>query len=635
MQKKSLETVLYSTVGVIVMAVILIAFNVITSSIRTRVDLTKEKAYTLSEGTRELLGRLDTPVKVRFYCTQTDASTPHTVLLNSYARKVEDLLAEYRQAAKGKLVIEKFDPQPDSDAEDSARLDGIEEQPLPGGEKFYLGLVVSQLDAKEAIPFLSPDRERQMEYDLSRAISRVVRPEKPVVGVMSGLPVFGAPSNPMMMQMGQRGQEPWAIISELRSDYAIRNVEMDTDAITDEIKVLFVIHPKDISEKAEYAIDQFVLRGGRLVAFLDAQSLVDSRSQNPMMGQMPGGGSSLARLLGAWGLQFDTSMVVADRTFQMEVGDQGDRTQQRPSWLMLNPDAINSDDIATAALDNVWFFSGGAFAGSAAAGLKQTVLLKSSKDSQLVDGMMANFGSEGILRDFKPSGVEYALAVRLTGKFKTAFPNGKPGEITAAAEPGEQTEEKPETSLKEGRIETTVVLVGDADMINDGFSVRRMNTPFGQFAQALNGNLSFAQNVVEQLSGDSSLIAVRSRAVLNRPFTRVRDIQKEAEAKYMAEIKNLQESRNQTVTRLGELQQRKSQNQQFILSPEQQAEIENLRKMEGEIGKKLRQVEKDLRRDVVGLQRKIQWYNILTIPMAVGLVGIVLAIYKHKRTSAK
>ncbi|HYG23540.1 MAG TPA: Gldg family protein [Verrucomicrobiae bacterium] len=634
MQKKTVETILYSTIGVLVMAAILVAVNVITGAVRARVDLTKEKAYTLSEGTRQILSKLDTPVRIRFYCTQTDAATPYTVMLNSHARKVEDLLAEYRQVSKGKLIIEKFNPEPDSDAEDSARLDGLEEQPLPGGDRFYLGLAVSQLDAKEAIPFLSPERERQLEYDISRAITRVVTPEKPVVGVMSGLPVFGAPANPMMMQMGQRGQEPWAIISELQNDFTVRNVAVDVEIIEDDVDVLFLIHPKGISEQAQFAIDQFVLRGGRLVAFLDSQSLVDSQNQNPMMRQMPGAGSSLERLLAGWGLQYDTAKVVADRTYNMELGEAGDRTQRRPAWLTLASEAINPEDLATATLDSVWYFSGGAFTGTPAAGLKQSVLLKSSKDAQLVDGMMSNFGAEGILRDFKPAGVEYALAVRLTGKFKTAFPNGKPSDQDAGNSDTNAVATS-DTALKEGKRETSVVLIGDADMINDGFSIRRMNTPFGQMAAPLNGNLNFALNLVEQLSGDSNLIAVRSRTVMNRPFTRVKAMQKDAEERYMAEIRNLQESQQQTVARLNELQQHKDSSQRFRMSPEQQAEIENLRKKEGEIGKKLRQVEKDLKREVTALQRRIQWYNILTIPIAVGLVGIALAVFKHKRTSAK
>jgi ABC-type uncharacterized transport system involved in gliding motility auxiliary subunit len=642
MQKKSLETILYSTIGVIVMAAILIAFNVITASVRKRVDLTQDKEFTLSAGTKAILAKLDTPVKIRFYCTQSDTATPYTVLLKSYAKKVEDLLAEYKQVARGKLIIEKYDPEPDSDAEDSARLDGVEEQTLPTGEKFYLGLAVSLLDSKDAIPFLSPDREREMEYDISRAISRVVTPEKPVVGVMSALPVFGTQPNPMMAQMGRQpqGEPQWAIINELKGDYSVKQVEMTADKIDDDINVLLVIHPSGISDETQYAIDQFVMRGGKLIAFLDPQSLIGSHGQNPMMG---GGASesssSLDKLLKAWGLQFDTSKVVADRTFKMEVGGQGEGTSQRPAWLMLTPEGINTGDIVTGDLDNIWYFSGGAFTGTPTAGLKETVLLKSSKDSELVEGMLANFGGDSILNDFKPSGIQYALAVRLTGKFKTAFPDGKPAEKKAddadKKTDAKSAEKKPDNSLKETKTDNAVILVGDADMLNDQFTLRKINTPFGTMEQPMNANLNLTQNAVEQFSGDNNLIAVRSRALINRPFTRVKEMQAQAEAKYTAEIKDLQESRTETMNRLSQLQQQKNQNQRFILSPEQQTEIENLQKKEGEIGRKLRQVNKDLRRDVVSLQRKIQWMNIAAMPIAVSLVGIVLAVYKRKRTSAK
>ena len=636
MQKKSLETILYSTVGVIIMAAILVGFNVITGAVHERVDLTKEKAYTLSDGTRAILKKLDTPVKIRFYCTQSENPTDYSVYLKAYAKKVEDLLTEYRQASHGKLVIEKFDPQPDSDAEDSARLDGIDAQNLPGGERFYFGLAVSQLDAKEAISFLSPDRERELEYDISRAISRVVTPEKPIIGVMSPLPVFGMEGNPMMAQMGQpqQSQPPWALITALQNEFTVKRVAMDGSAIEDDIKVLVVIHPKEITDAAQYAIDQFVMRGGKLIAFLDASSQVDSRSENPMMGQMPGGGSSLDKLLKTWGLQFDTSKVVADRTFTMNLGDEGDTAQQRPVWLALTPEGINSNDIATAELDNIWYFSGGAFAGTPAQGLTETVLLHSTPDSQLVDGMLANFSSENVLKEFKPSGNQYALAVRLTGKFKTAFPDGKPEE--KKDDPKDKpAEKKAGDTLKETKQDNTVVLIGDADMIYDGFTLRKMNGPFGTMAMAMNGNLNFAQNLVEQLSGDNNLIAVRSRAVLAHPFTRVKKIEAEAEARYMDKIKELQDNRDKAVARLGELQQQKGQNQRFILSPEQQAEIDNLKKTEAKIGTDLRTVQKDLRRDVVSLQHHVEFVNIALMPVAVILAGVSLAVFKRKRNSAK
>ena len=207
------------------------------------------------------------------------------MFLKGYARKVEDLLAEYKQVAGGKLKIEKYDPQPDSDAEDSARLDGLEAQPLPGADRFYLGLAVKCADQVQAIPFLAPNRERLLEYDLARAIARIVNSGEAVVGLMSPLPVFGMPSNPMMMQMGQQGSQPWTIVNELKNDFNVKRVGMDVDKIDDDIKVLLVIHPKDITDKAQYAIDQFIMRGGKLVAFLDAACLADNRQQNQMMAE--------------------------------------------------------------------------------------------------------------------------------------------------------------------------------------------------------------------------------------------------------------------------------------------------------------------------------------------------------------
>lgn len=634
MQKKSLETLFYSVAGVVIMAVIVIGFNVITAPVHKRVDLTKEKAYTLSEGTKAILAKLDTPVKIRLYCTQNETPTDYSVYLKAYAKRVEDLLSEYRQAAHGKLVIEKYDPQPNSDAEDSARLDGMEAQNLPGGEPFFLGLAVSQFDAKQSIPFLSPDRERQLEYDLSRAISRVVTPEKPIIGVMTALPVFGSEPNPMMAQMGQQNQQPpWELLTQLQNDFTVRRVVMDTTKIDDDIKVLLVIYPKDISDTAQYALDQFVMRGGKLIAFLDASSQVDSRGQNPMMGQVPGGGTSLDKLLNAWGIKFDSGKVVADRNFAMNLGEEGDTTQIRPIWLKLTSDGINSNDIATAELDDVWFFSGGAFSGTPVQGLTETVLLNSTTNSQLVDGMLAQISGAEVLKNFKSSGVKYPLAVRLTGTFKTAFPDGNPGEKKDEA--GKSADKKSEAFLKETKENNTVVLVGDADMFYDGFSLRRVNTPFGAMAMAMNGNLSFAQNLVEQMSGDNNLIAVRSRAVIQRQFTRLKEIQDAAQERYAGKIKELEESRDQAVARLQELQQQKNPNQKYIESPEQKAEVEKWEKSKAKFSADVRTVQKDLSRDVKSLQQRVEIVNIAAMPLVVIVAGVGLAVFKRKRNSAK
>lgn len=638
MQKKSLETILYSVGGIIAMVLILVAANFILAGMRQRVDLTEEKAYTLSAGTRAILAKLDTPVKLRFYFSQSAAGSPQTTGIKTYAKQVEDLLTEYKQVGGGKIILEKYDPKPDSDAEDSARLDGVTGAQLPGGDSLYLGIAVSQLDSKEVIPFCQPNREKLLEYDITRAISRVVNPTKPVVGVLSPLPVFGGAGNPMMMmQMGQRPQPAWTFISELRKDFTVKSVAMTTDKIDDDVQLLVVIHPKDISDGLQYAIDQFVLRGGKLIAFLDANSLVDNRNQqNPMMGQMGGGGSSLDKLLKAWGLTFENSRVVADLNFKMVLGDNNDPNAQRPTWLSVTPEGLNPDDIITSQIDNIWYFSGGAFSGTPAEGLKQTVLIKSSKQSGFVEGFLANLSPEGAMKDFKPSGTEQSLAVRLTGKFKTAFPNGNPSQPAPEAGDTNAPVAAASDSLKEGKAETTVILVGDADMIHDNFSIQESQTIFGPMRQLLNANLNFAQSAVEQLTGDNNLIAVRSRATLKRPFEVVRQKEAEAAQKFQGVVDDLQQKAQEAQQRISALQAQKSdKNQQFILSPEQQAELAKLEKESAETDKKLRGVRKELAREVDALKTRLAVINIFAVPAVVIIGGIFLAVYKRKLTAAK
>lgn len=648
MRKKTIETILYSMGGVAAMAVILVAVNVLAGAFKERIDLTKERAFTLSPGTRAILSKLDTSIKIRFYCTQADPSA-ETLFLRTYAKHVEDLLAEYKQAAKGKLTIEKYDPQPDSDSEDSARLDGVEGQMLRNGEKFYLGLAVVQLDEKQAIPFLDPSRERLLEYDLSRAITRVGTSDKPVVGIMSPLPVFGMPANPMMARMGQQGQQgqqPWVIVNELKNDFNVQNVAMVTDKIDNNIKVLVVIHPREITDKAQFAIDQFIMRGGKLIAFLDPLPMMDTREQNEMLGSMPNTGSSLDKLLKAWGLSFDTAKVVADMNFKMQLGGRNGQPQDAPAVMAVTSEGLNNEDILTSQIDNVWLPYAGAFVGTPVAGLKETVLLKSTKDSQLVDGFMAHLSGENVMKEFKPSGTQYALAVRLTGRFKTAFPNGAPEDKKEndkqdadkdKKDPDKKADEKkPDDSLKETTQDNTVILVGDADMLFDRVALQPVQTLFGTAYSPANGNLSFAQNAIEQLTGDSNLIGVRSRATVARPFTRVKAMEAAANEKFQSEIKQLEDNASESQRKINELQQqKKDKDQRFILSPEQSAELANLRKQEVETRKHLKQVQKDLRKEVVSLQTKVKWINIMAVPFAVMASGIVIAFVKRRKTSAK
>lgn len=640
-ESKQFEPFIFSTLGVGAMLLILVAVYVISGVAKVRLDFTQEKLYTLSPGTKAILAKLDTPVEIRFYCTQDTKEMP--VPLKTYAQRVEDLLNELKKLAGDKIEIKKFDPKPDTDAEDSARLDGLEGQMVGLNDKIYLGLAVSQLDAKAAIPFLSPEREKLLEYDLARAITRVANTAKPVVGVMTPLPVMGE-FNPMMMRMGQmQRQEPWVFVSELKRDFEVKQVEMTVEEIPSDVKVLVVVHPKGITEKAQYAIDQFLLKGGKLVAFLDPFSLVDSRNTPPGMNQFQAAsqsGSTLDKLLKGWGVEFDQNKVVADMNFITRINRNG-RSESAPAFLTMTQEGLNNDDVVTSQIDSVWIPFSGAFTGTPVEGLKQTVLLRSTKASQLVDRFMAEFSGDQTVKDFANSGKEQALAVRLTGKFKTAFPDGKPKDASAEKpeekKEGEKQDEKPaaDSSLKEAASEGVVILVGDTDLLFDQFSVQ-IQEFFGQrIIIPRNGNLNLVQNVVEQLAGDSNLIGVRSRATMNRPFTLVRQMQAQAEERYRNKIKDLEKSLSDTQTRLNELQKSKEGNQRFILSPEQQAEINSFKAKQAEVNRELRKERRNLRRDIDSLENRLKWVNIAGMPFLVAISGVSLALIKRKRTAAK
>src|SRR5882672_2375203 len=376
MQKKT-ENLLYSAGGIAAVFAILVLLNLVVGAVRGRVDLTQGKLYTLSEGTRAVLDKLEAPVKIRLYFSQGDNNVP--LPIKAYGRRVEDLLAEFRQAAHGKILLEKLDPQPDSDAEDSATLEGVEAQAMPSGDKFYLGLSVSYADQKLALPALALDREPLLEYDLTRAIARATVTAKPVVGVMSALPVFGMPPSPMT---GGQPLEPQVFVGELRRDYTVKRVSLDADRIDDDVRVLLVIHPRGISDKAQYALDQFVLRGGKLIALLDPSAYFDQLGQ---MGGMGGGTpSSLDKLLKAWGLAFDSGKVVLDMRYLTGAGP-----RTLPTLLSLNDNAFAPNDIATARLGSLLMPFAGVFTGKPADGLSETVLMKTSAYSQLVDSFAA------------------------------------------------------------------------------------------------------------------------------------------------------------------------------------------------------------------------------------------------------
>lgn len=621
MNQKKIETILYSALGVALVFLIIASLNLIFGAVSWRIDMTQNKTHTLSEGSKKILASLDAPVELRFYCSKSQSQMPSQI--RAFAQNVEDLLSEIKSQNSKFIQIKKFDPRPDTEAEDLARLDGVEPQPLPSGESLYLGLAVSQEPQKAAIGYFAPERESLLEYDVMRAISRVMEPTKPTIGVMTTLPVNGMQYPPqMMMQMRQRGQEPWVVISELKRDFDVQPVGLEVDKIADNIKVLLVIHPKGITEKTQFAIDQYIMRGGKLIACLDPLCLVDPGAQNQQFGMNMGSASSLPTLLKAWGISFDSTKVLADLNFMKQISGPEGQPRVEPAWLFLNPKGINRKDTLMSQFDNILLPAPGSFSGTPVAGLKMDVLLKSSKNSELVDGFMAQGAGQKIVESFKPSGMEMPLAMRLSGVFKTAFPEGVPGEPQKI------------DALKECKSENVVYLIGDSDFIYDNFCVQKM--PFFNMVRPFNGNLNFVQSMVEQMAGNPNLIAVRSRGSTHRPFTVVEEMRAEAQQHYQSEINRFEQEVQDAQTKINEIMSKKQEGgQQFILPPEARAELLKVQAKQATASKALREVRKNLRLDEESLENWLKWLNIATVPLLVAAAGIVMAIIRKQKTVAR
>jgi ABC-type uncharacterized transport system involved in gliding motility auxiliary subunit len=602
-----------------------------------RIDLTEGKVYTLSDGTKQILKNLDEPVTLRFYVSQGDDNMP--LPLKGYARRVEDLLREFKAASKGKLVIEKLDPQPDSDAEDTASLDGVQPQSLNTGERFYFGLVVKRGEQKSAIPSIVMQRERLLEYDIVRAITRTAITKKTKIGVLSSIPVFGSPGMPMM---GMPPSPKQVFISELERDFEVVRVSGSSTKIDDEVKVLLVIHPKGLSESTEFAIDQFILRGGKVIALLDSYAYFDL-IPTPQ-GMQPGGSSSnLERLTKAWGVTFETEKMLADLQFMTGKGNRA-----LPTLLTLNETAYSPTDIATAQLGEVLLAFTGAFTSSLTPGLKQVDLIKSSGYSELVSKEIAMEKGEQLGTMIKPSGQSYPIAIRLEGQFKTAFPDGMPKSaanesaskspvVKADASKGPASKEVDvavpvSEVLTQSKENNAVILIADSDFINDNVAVQ-IQEIFGQrIVYPTNGNLAFLQSLVDQFAGDAALVSLRARQSTSYPFTVIREMETRAQQAYVGKIKALEENLQKTRESLAEIQKNKSPaDSGAILNAEQLAQVENFKKTAAQTSQELKSLRKDLRADSEALQFWAKVLNIALIPLLVFLTGLGFYFWGSRR----
>ena len=544
-------------------------------------------------------------------------------------------LDQYQEYAGSNIELKKINPRRDTDEEELAVNDGI--QLL--NNSFYVGMAVSFLDTTEVIPFFDPAKSTTLEYDISRAIKNVLKlkEDRQTIGVMSSLNVWGGPdaSNPMAMMNRGAQQPPWFFLRQLQQDFNVERLEATATEISDDIDLLLVIHPKNISDSTEYAIDQFVLSGRKLIVFADPLALKDEgNNQNPQM-RIPGmgGASTLSRLFTKWGVNFENSKVVADFNFRLNQRDPLSRGRIMPAYLALGKKAFNQEEIVTRDLGSIRMPYAGSFdVSNLATGLTAKELISSSDQAKLVDGMSSQFNGEKIMDSFltgsedgKPTGTnKFALAVKISGTFTTAFPDGKPG---SSGEEEESDEEKTTNSnhLKESESENHVCLIGDTDLLSEEHFLIQQRFLLSQ-------NVSFVQNIVDHF-GDDTLINIRSRNQ-DRPFTTIMDLEKEAQSKFEDKLKKLEAEQQAILQDKTKLENTGEGQNQFTLSIDPEA-LKDIQKKELEKRKQIREIRKELRSEIDLIQLQIKLANIVSMPALVVIAGIIFFVRKRKVTAAK
>jgi ABC-2 type transport system permease protein len=664
--KATTRAILGAVLILIITVAAMLVFNKLVG--RTRLDLTQHGIYTLSEGTKNILSELNQTVKLKlFYSRVAARKGPEGIrFYNSYYLYVRDLLEEYANLSNGKLKLELIDPRPFSDAEDEAVRYGIRRFQISDEEGFFFGLAAeSELGKDSVIEFFEPDRQEFVEYDISKLITGVTMRDKKTVGVLSSLPVMGGDLSPYMMQMmqmqGRTPPQPWTIITQLRESYELRSIDSDTAEIPSDIDFLLVIHAKNLEPKTLFAIDQYVMRGGKLIVFVDPHCLSDQPPrdpQNPYASMGYSSASDLNALLENWGVKMETGLIAADRNLAIKAAlYRGQPAVPFITYLGLTNDNVNHEEVISAELHNIRMLY---------AGVLTKVEKKQEKTEGETEGTAKKTGEDQVTitplltttklgNTWKPSGSfelqmpnpdamsravpdgdkELMLACRISGRLTTNFPDGLPKgapEEDESEEAGDSRNAGDAASepLRVASPEAAVVVVADVDVISDVLAYEQ--TFFGM-AQA-GDNASLLLNTLDYLGGSRELIAIRSRGRFQRPFTLVDEIEKKAEEATAAEVEATNAKIEQYQKRLNDLGESADEKNVRLVESEALAERH---KLEGEI----REARKELRRLNAGkleaiesLGSTLQTVNMVFAPAVVLLIAVVIAVFRFLKARA-
>ncbi|MFT6283980.1 MAG: ABC-type uncharacterized transport system involved in gliding motility auxiliary subunit [Arenicella sp.] len=609
---------LTSSVNLFLILVVFLALVFVNNQLLSsaRLDLTENQVYSLSQGSEQVLKEIDEPINLYFFFS--DKASKNMTSLRNYANRVESLLTEYENLANGKLKLQVIDPQAFSEQEDQADQFGLTAANIGvAGEAIYMGLAATNaLDEQKVIAFFDPQKEGFLEYEISKLIYQLSEPEPVNVTLITDLAIKGG-QNPMTGQF----DPPWTFLTQLEQLYKVEQLGSEVTSVRDDTDVLLLVHPKDYSDALLFAIDQYALSGGKILAFLDSHNESDQIAM--MAGPMPSGNSSnLPRLLNVWGVKFNSDNVLLDAMAGLDIRTQDGGVTRHFGFVGFTTDQLDREDVLTSNLEVINGASFGVFNQIADAETTWLPLIQSTQKSDLMDTATYAMTQdpEELAKAYESDNQAYVLAARLSGQAKSAFEQVPEGV--------EQTEIVTSTD------NLNVVLVGDTDMLADRFWVQQSNF-FGQtISTPFANNGDFMTNAVENLGGSDALISIRSRGIFSRSFSRVDELTVIAEQKFRDQEQLLQQQLEETEEQLIQLQNQQVEGGALVISPEQQLAIDEFMQKKVTIRKSLRDVRHQLDKDIESLGNWLKLINIALAPfILILLLAMLRGIFRTKPRS--
>lgn len=641
---------LFSKASIAVIAVAtIVAVALISSLPSLRIDLTEDNLYSLSDGTRNIVSKLQTPIELMFF--YSESATEDIPQIRSYGTRVQELLREIVLASNGRLSFSVIDPEPFSEDEDLATEFGIQAVPVSqGGQAIYFGLVAAQEEgaavnpalgrAAETLPLIRPDQEQFLEYEFMKLISKVNNPDLQVVGLVTQLDIDGG-FDPIAGQATQQ----WMIMDIIRQLYAVQRVDLTAAEIDEEIDILMIVHPEGLSEQMLYAIDQFMMRGGKTMLFLDpsADSMVSRSRQGNLI---PAGmRSELPGLLEAWGIEFSSDKVLTDNELALRVSmGQGQRPIAHLGMLGVQRNFLTQNDIVTSRLENINLSSPGVISQAQGSTTRFEPLMVSSSDAMLMDaGLLEDVTDPSVLFDeFVSEDRSFTIAARVSGVIETAFPDGRPiEEVEVSAEEEEAdreivaedpVEDAPVAEhLTSSNGEVNILVFADTDMLSDRMWVRVTQFMGQRIPQPFSNNGDMVINALDNLSGGADLSGIRSRGTYSRPFTRVIQLQRQADDRLRVEEAELLERLAETEAALAELNQDESGDLIGQVTPEIQSEVDRFNEEMLATRRSLRDVQYQLTEDIEQLGSNLKLINTALIPVILSILALLLSYVRAQR----